>query len=999
MKRLFFILLTFISFGAFSQTDSVPFAPYYINWLYESSGTIDTNSDIIITPEQGFSSHFSGPDYDGLTGTSIVNFTAVQSLTLLPGFQAGGYSTTGHFLGSIGTGPITDAQIMGTDTIAYQFQKFEIGMNLENDLTYPYINMIDNFIFAPQNPPYNIYPVGNLLDPYDPTQVMVKAVFTALGSGNQYIRYGFYQQPVTVTNSGTQYQFGIDQHFPFRIRIAPPEAGEYSVAIYLYINGSLAPGNQPFVANFNVQPTNNPGDIIVNQNCAWRLGYSNSSYDELFIPIGQDIPLADPNDPNTGGKGADANGNPTDTAYIWQRNYMRNLALHGGNYLRVFMTPGCGGIECFAQGTPSNTSVQPVICDYNQDACYEMDSTLTVCEKNGLYLQLSGMDETNLQTNSNWAPYQWNTSFHTLNNNPYYYLLLGNSSATVEDFFTSTLAQEYYKKRLFYTEARWGYSPNVAVWELANEIDHIGDCQDTDDYKKNKDNLATDVGNWTDTMVNYLHSFYPSHLVTMSYAGDPDSVYDNSPPNFDILTIHDYNDGEPNYRGDENYNRVKWRQKNGYYHSQYDNFNLLYSKPLIYGEVGNSCSMWVSCDQLQDYSFHNAVWASLFTSAGTALNWNDWEQNVCTKSLCNSFPAQIHRNNFDAVKNFVNATITSFNVLNNQVPYWDTVHDVEYYYMAGTDAELGWLKNATYSWENISYGACIHNLCSDADSIGKPDTTITTSLTFTGLTWDTWFIVHLFNPYTKTFIPEGNQYSGMGSLSHPIPITLAGAPTWTTDNTIAQPDYGYVVSEYALHAPVHPNDSDVIVLPNDTVYLPMDSVHYIGSMDNQHKNYKFSWNFGNGLTSNAQPFPKFIYHSIGNYLTSVGFTDSAGGDKTIMYQTYVVLDSASRPKYGTYAQSRKLNSHSNSINTSDSVNAILKDFTLVPNPTNGTFTLYSEYGQSISTIEIYDVLGRKCFSSYAPKSTVFSISTFSAGMYFVKIYSGSKIYNKKLIKE
>jgi hypothetical protein len=163
----------------------------------------------------------------------------------------------------------------------------------------------------------------------------------------------------------------------------------------------------------------------------------------------------------------------------------------------------------------------------------------------------------------------------------------------------------------------------------------------------------------------------------------------------------------------------------------------------------------------------------------------------------------------------------------------------------------------------------------------------------------------------------------------------------------------------------------------------MDSVHFIGSLDKKHQNYIFSWDYGNGITSNARPFPKFIYRSIGEYTAKMRYADSVGGDITDIYQTYVVLDSASKKQLAKRT-------------TTDDENVNLL---LVPNPTKRTFTIYTNNGQPIDNIQIFDVLGRICFSSYAPKSNVFDISSFSPGIYFVKIYSGCKQWNQKLIKD
>ncbi len=191
------------------------------------------------------------------------------------------------------------------------------------------------------------------------------------------------------------------------------------------------------------------------------------------------------------------------------------------------------------------------------------------------------------------------------------------------------------------------------------------------------------------------------------------------------------------------------------------------------------------------------------------------------------------------------------------------------------------------------------------------------------------------------------------------------------------------------------NDSTVIVLPNDTVYLPMDSIHFIGSIDTQHKSYTFHWDFGNGITSNVQPFPNFIYHNIGNYTANVRFADSVGNDKTIIYQTYVVLDSAIK------AQLLKKVTASTVLDSATQKQLVANEdnsrIILAPNPTSNSFAVYINNGQHIENIEISDVFGRKCFSEYSPQSNIFNVSSFSAGIYIVKILSNRVVTTQKLV--
>jgi hypothetical protein len=49
----------------------------------------------------------------------------------------------------------------------------------------------------------------------------------------------------------------------------------------------------------------------------------------------------------------------------------------------------------------------------------------------------------------------------------------GGPAATTADFFTNAEARRQYKNKLRYSVARWGANPQLAVWELWNEYDHL----------------------------------------------------------------------------------------------------------------------------------------------------------------------------------------------------------------------------------------------------------------------------------------------------------------------------------------------------------------------------------------------------------------------------------------------------------------------------------------------------------------------------------------------
>lgn len=77
----------------------------------------------------------------------------------------------------------------------------------------------------------------------------------------------------------------------------------------------------------------------------------------------------------------------------------------------------------------------------------------------------------------------------------------------------------------------------------------------------------------------------------------------------------------------------------------------------------------------------------------------------------------------------------------------------------------------------------------------------------------------------------------------------------------------------------------------------------------------------------------------------------------------------------------------------------LSKFVVYPNPSNDNWYV-SSTNQEISTIELFDIMGKK-IASFQPNSTNYSINNenLSKGVYFAKVYSDGGVNSLKLIKK
>jgi hypothetical protein len=81
---------------------------------------------------------------------------------------------------------------------------------------------------------------------------------------------------------------------------------------------------------------------------------------------------------------------------------------------------------------------------------------------------------------------------------------------------------------------------------------------------------------------------------------------------------------------------------------------------------------------------------------------------------------------------------------------------------------------------------------------------------------------------------------------------------------------------------------------------------------------------------------------------------------------------------------------------------LAEQFTIMPNPTNGIFTLYFDGLATEKNIEIFDLQGKRLANKLCAKENktiAFDISEFETGMYIVKISSEKEVKSIRLIKQ
>jgi hypothetical protein len=643
-------------------------------------------------------------------GQREVELIAGKEIHLKPGFSVSALTGNGNFHAAIQKEEVGVA-VFAPQTNVGEVKKcemLELGLNFPDEIT----DQIQNYF---SNIPHDA------INPFDPDQINIEAYFihynvTDLHYYEQYLidpadastayirqAFGFYYEEFHTDYSTYADGDWIQDttSFNFRIRFAPNRTGIWRTEIKIFINGTLEYVLKPIY--FNCTPSDCPGFIAGGETTSDKRHFVFENGD-AFFGIGQNIPFPTlPNaimPPNYG-----VTRSEPPKSYELRNSYIEDLAENEGNFIRIFMTEWADAIEWENLGNYKKA----------MPFAWETDNMFKLCEKEGVYL---------LWCHSIQVPF--------LDNNPYgsgnlawpgnpYNLELGLSGP--RDFFTDPTAKKYYKQRLRYMMARWGYSPSIAGMELMNEINqiiHIPEPYHTDL------SLRTDVGYWFNEMKNYIQDVLAynfnvgsSFTAEIGYADDPPANY----PYDLVMYYSDFVDYH-NYSMERNRNLgSRWKILNN------DLYNLI-KKPVIIGEVDMEHEILYQCSELE---FHNDMWANAMMGGfGTGLKWHNWMDRY-NQNLRSNYVFM--RDFFDTYIDFKNIVWepnrwpgNNIGVLNTNInnPLYDKKWDnyFEVLYMTGDGDHIndkrafGWAHNRSSYWYNKK-GTCEDNLISQ-NNIQEP---------------------------------------------------------------------------------------------------------------------------------------------------------------------------------------------------------------------------------------------------------------------------------------
>lgn len=387
-------------------------------------------------------------------------------------------------------------------------------------------------------------------NPYDPDQVALDAEFTA-PSGRKTTVPGFFMvehrrevtdghEVMVPEGSGT-----------WKVRFAPSETGRYTWSLRLRDrSGEISGGEGAFTC---VQGPSK-GFIRVSRADPHYLAFDSG---EGYFAIGHNLP------------GYHTSGQLAEEA-------MRKYAAAGENFNRWWMYSYQLGIEWSDK-----------LGWYRQDAAARLDQALAWGHDLGIYYMLC------MDTHQDYREGGWERNPFNAKN--------GGPCANAGEWFTNEQARALYRKRLRYTVARWGYSPNVLAWEFGNEFEGWADSPDEIKLP------------WHREMSDYLAGIDPyRHLITTSFWSHTGPPAYWRLPNIDVVQTHLYTN--------DNRNVAEWVRELSL--KQFRDWD----KPHIFGEFGIRSHTTTEDKDPEGWGIHNALWAGLTSfCAGGPMPW--WHEN------------------------------------------------------------------------------------------------------------------------------------------------------------------------------------------------------------------------------------------------------------------------------------------------------------------------------------------------------------------------------------
>jgi hypothetical protein len=567
-----------------------------------------------------------------------------------------------------------------------------------------------------------------------------------------------------------------------------------------------------------------------------------------------------------------------------------------------------------------------------------------------------------------WNPYRTLSTKNS--NNP----LKPTNVSWPEDFLTNATAKDYYKRKLRYIHARWGYGPHLGAYELVSEINNW-----TGYYSGNLDETFNQkMLDWQWEMFIYQKGILGAkQLISTCYYGTAthDESTEHSAFSFvDFTSMHGY--------ANKKHQSIE-RQKA--FNGMLDAWN----KPTNFGEMGMSNPTettvngaivaeadpndYEKCDGTE---WHNALWATAFMEGyGAGLNW--WANDIDTYRAAN----------FPAMKQFFSNVVFEADQWTFNQHWSNDPTEVVNEYSATREVfamttnsshkAMGWVHQATNWWGNKRDVTD----CKDRNNLQMPissydgDDAYTApgiylgNFQLTGLVPWTQYQVDFYRTDDGSGAWYSSQFESsslLGTLSPSYPGTYY--------------DFAFKASKSGVNFRGDENSNSNNAIPTDTLACNTKSIkiNYVWFNDTLGIN-KYEWSWGDKKSS--EQFPEINFDKAGNY--NVKLKIKFPNDSVLDFQQLIIVPDCKKE----------------TIKAVETIKIKNNSLTVLPNPANEQLSIYLKEINEYNII-LTDMLGNVVFKSEFKNNTLnISCKNWATGLYFITVSDSSNIYSTKFIKQ
>jgi hypothetical protein len=348
-----------------------------------------------------------------------------------------------------------------------------------------------------------------------------------------------------------------DSEPEWRVRLAPTETGTQLVTLTLKDRTGMIRSD---VLTFQSTASEDPGFVRVSKHDHRYFAFDSG---KAYFPVGANMCWGN---------------NPGTFSYD---SWLPDFGKVGCNYGRLWLSPGFSTFALEQVGKPEDGLGTG---QFDLGAAWRLDYVLQSARANGLYLMLC-IDSYNVLRDKDNSPY-WEKSPQNSDN--------GGPLRVLSDFWTNDRMDAFYKSKLRYLVARYGWDTHVMSWEFWNEVNGVRDYD------------VPTVRAWHTRMAAALKALDPYHHLRTTSFSDPigersiDEIAD-----LDYTQTHAY--GGPDVTGTTMYEQTRKSE---------------YGKPHYVGEVGMDADGPRADLDLKGQQVHDPLWAAIASGgSGGAMCW------------------------------------------------------------------------------------------------------------------------------------------------------------------------------------------------------------------------------------------------------------------------------------------------------------------------------------------------------------------------------------------